>query len=155
MTATGTGTGHDTISVRSRFVANHEIPKRYTADGEDVSPPLSWSNVPHGARSVAVLIEDPDAPDPAKPQRTFAHWLVYNLPPRTEGLAEGASDLPPGAREGSNDFGVVGYAARRRHADGTATFIGCLPGYPAARGRPARRGRFLQRSAATCWPRAS
>lgn len=92
------------------FAPGAAIPVRYTCDGEDVSPPLCWSGVPSGARSLALVVDDPDAPDPAKPQRTWVHWVVYNLPPTTAGLAEGvASALPAGTLQGLNDWERPGY----------------------------------------------
>ena len=87
------------------------IPALYTCDGEDVSPPLRWSGVPAGAKSLALIVDDPDAPDPAAPQRTWVHWVLYNLPADAEGLAEGAisTRLPEGTREGTNDWKRTGY----------------------------------------------
>jgi Raf kinase inhibitor-like YbhB/YbcL family protein len=82
------------------------IPRNHTSDGQNRSPTLAWSGVPAGARSLALVVEDPDAPDPAAPQRIFAHWLVYNLPATSAGLGPG---LPAGARLGRNDFGHLGY----------------------------------------------
>jgi Raf kinase inhibitor-like YbhB/YbcL family protein len=87
------------------------IPKRYTCDGGGRSPPLRWSGVPERARSLALIVDDPDAPDPAAPTRVFVHWVLYNLPANSEGLAEGvgADDLPEGTREGRNDWQRPGY----------------------------------------------
>lgn len=87
------------------------IPRRYTCDGDDISPPLEWSGVPAGTKSLALVIEDPDAPDPAAPKRVWVHWLLYNLPPGCTGLAEGAGggDLPAGTLEGLNDWKKLGY----------------------------------------------
>ncbi len=87
------------------------IPKNHTADGADLSPPLAWDGVPPHAKSLVLLVEDPDAPDPASPQRIFVHWVVYNLDPSTKGLAMGADrdGLPAGARQGVNDFGKRAY----------------------------------------------
>lgn len=87
------------------------IPMRHTCDGEDRSPPLAWSGLPQGTRSLALIVEDPDAPDPAAPQRVWVHWMLYNLPLEIGGLPEGvtADDLPAGAREGSNDWKRTGY----------------------------------------------
>ncbi len=87
------------------------IPKRFTCDGEDVSPDLAWSNLPDGTRSLALIVDDPDAPDPAAPQMVFVHWVLYNIPPELPGLPAGinAETLPSGAAEGINDFQRVGY----------------------------------------------
>jgi Raf kinase inhibitor-like YbhB/YbcL family protein len=84
------------------FTDGSEIPMKYTQDGADVSPPLAWSDVPPGTRSLALVVDDPDAPDPAAPQRTWVHWVVTDLPPDTNGLAEGAARVP--GRVGSNDW---------------------------------------------------
>ncbi len=82
------------------------IPSRYTCNGEDISPPLSWRGVPDGTASLVLIVDDPDAPDPAAPRMTWVHWLVYNLPPDSDGLPEAVSEagLPEGARLGINDF---------------------------------------------------
>lgn len=87
------------------------IPVRYTCQGEDVSPPLSWAGLPPRTRSLALIVDDPDAPDPAAPKRTWVHWVLYNLPSDVNGLAEGvaAADLPPGTLEGLNDWQRKGY----------------------------------------------
>jgi Raf kinase inhibitor-like YbhB/YbcL family protein len=87
------------------------IPRNHTSDGLNRSPPLTWSGVPAGTKSLVLVLEDPDAPDPAAPQRVFAHWLLYNLPPEAGRvvLAAGQDGLPRGARLGRNDFGQVGY----------------------------------------------
>jgi Raf kinase inhibitor-like YbhB/YbcL family protein len=76
------------------------IASRHSCDGEDVSPPLRWSNVPQGTRSLALIVDDPDAPG-----GVFTHWLAWGLDPAAEGLAEGES----APREGENDFGTAGY----------------------------------------------
>src|SRR5260221_5070211 len=73
------------------FQPNGSIPSKYTCEGSDTSPPLEWSDVPAGAKSLALIVDDPDAPDPAKPQRTDVHWVIYNVPPGTTGLAENAA----------------------------------------------------------------
>jgi Raf kinase inhibitor-like YbhB/YbcL family protein len=85
------------------FPDGGEIPRKYTSDGEDVSPPLGWSDVPEGTRSLALVVADPDAPDPAAPQRTWVHWVLVDLPPDAGGLPE-AIDRPPGGRVGVNDW---------------------------------------------------
>ncbi len=79
------------------------IPQKYTADGDDVSPPLIWAHPPAGTQSFVLIVEDPDAPDPSAPKRVFVHWLVYNLPATMRKLDEGAG-LPAGAGVGLNDF---------------------------------------------------
>ena len=80
------------------FENGAEIPKRYTCDGEDVSPELRFGGVPQGAKSLALIVHDPDAPDPKAPRMDWVHWTLYNLPPTTTVLREGvgAGDLPPG-----------------------------------------------------------
>jgi Raf kinase inhibitor-like YbhB/YbcL family protein len=95
----------------SAFAPNADIPALYTCEGRDQSPPLAWSGVPAGTRSLALVVDDPDAPDPAAPKMTWVHWVVYNLPPAATALAAGASGgkLPPGAREGLNDWQRAGY----------------------------------------------
>lgn len=87
------------------------IPVRHTCDGGDISPALAWTGVPPAARSLVLIVDDPDAPDPAAPRMTWVHWLLYNLPPETRGLPEGvaAAGLPKGARQGMNDWRRTGY----------------------------------------------
>jgi Raf kinase inhibitor-like YbhB/YbcL family protein len=81
------------------------IPAKYTCDAADISPPLAWREVPENAKSLVLIVDDPDAPDPAAPRRIWVHWVLYDIPPTLSGLAEGAADdLPPGIREGVNDF---------------------------------------------------
>lgn len=92
------------------FAASSTIPAQYTCDGDDESPPLSWTEAPASTKSFAVILDDPDAPDPAKPERTFVHWLVYDLPPTVRDLpADAAGSLPSGARHGKNDKGDADY----------------------------------------------
>jgi hypothetical protein len=93
------------------FEPNGEIPTEYTCEGRDISPPLSWQTVPEGARSLALIIDDPDAPDPAAPKMTWVHWVLFNLPPSLTELPAGTtiSDLPPGSQEGFNDFKRTSY----------------------------------------------
>jgi len=84
--------------------------RRYTCEGDSVSPPLKWSGAPAGTKSFALIIDDPDAPDPANPKRTFVHWVIYDIPASVSGLEEGASgNLPSGARPGANDDGESAY----------------------------------------------
>ena len=93
------------------FTNNGEIPKRHTCDGGDISPALVWSGVPAKAKSLVLILDDPDAPNPAAPRMTWVHWVLYNLPPSTTGLAEGEAThtLPPGTLEGLNDWKRLGY----------------------------------------------
>ncbi len=90
------------------FAAKGDIPAAHTCEGKNVSPALAWTGVPAGAKSLALIVDDPDAPDPAAPKTTFVHWVLYDVPPSTPGLAEGARP-PAGAREGLNDWGAPGY----------------------------------------------
>ena len=87
------------------------IPPRFTCDGSNVSPPLAWSNVPIGAKSLVLVVSDPDAPDPAAPKMTWVHWVLYNLPGDAKGLREAiaSAGLPTGTLEGNNDWGKTGY----------------------------------------------
>ena len=93
------------------FAHQGDVPKRYTCEGEDVSPPLSWSNPPEGTESFALIVDDPDAPDPKAPRMTWVHWVLYNLPPTARGLPAGVTTegLPPGTGEGLNDWKRTGY----------------------------------------------
>ena len=99
-----------TLSISSTAFADHaEIPRRYTCQGSNVSPPLAWGGVPANARSLVLIVDDPDAPDPAAPQRTWVHWLLYNLPVSSDGLPEAVRSLPAATLEGSNDWQRTGY----------------------------------------------
>jgi Raf kinase inhibitor-like YbhB/YbcL family protein len=95
----------------SAFVQNAEIPSVHTCEGSDQSPPLAWSGVPAGTQSLVLIVDDPDAPDPAAPEMTWVHWVLYNIPPGTTGLPAGVphTNLPPGTREGLNDWRREGY----------------------------------------------
>ena len=88
------------------------IPQRHTCDGLDLSPALVWHGVSEHTRSLALIVEDPDAPDPNAPSMTWVHWVLYNIPPTVQSLAEGAStsQLPLGTLEGLNDWRSTGYA---------------------------------------------
>ena len=93
------------------FSQNGEIPRQHTCDSDDISPVLEWSGVPAEAKSLVLIVDDPDAPDPAAPKMVWVHWVLYNLPPTTTGLGEAITtkDLPPGTLEGQNDWKHVGY----------------------------------------------
>jgi Raf kinase inhibitor-like YbhB/YbcL family protein len=93
------------------FAPNGEIPAKYTCDGKDVSPPLAWAGLPAGTKSLALIVDDPDAPDPAAPKMTWVHWVLYNIPAGATGLPEGikSGELPKGTKEGLNDWKRTGY----------------------------------------------
>jgi hypothetical protein len=102
----------DTMGLKitsTAFEHDGTIPKRFTCEGSDVSPPLGWSGVPAGTRSLVLIVDDPDAPDPAAPKLTWVHWVLYNLPADSTGLPEGAHSLPAGTLEGTNDWKRTGY----------------------------------------------
>ena len=101
------------LAIRSpAFEPGASIPVEYTCDGVDVSPPLVWDGVPTEARSLVLIVDDPDVPDPAAPRKTWVHWVLYNLPPTTKGLphAVTAASLPVGTYEGRNGWKRSGYA---------------------------------------------
>jgi Raf kinase inhibitor-like YbhB/YbcL family protein len=93
------------------FAPGGAIPVKYTCEGDDVSPPLEFGDVPAGAYSLVLIVDDPDAPDPAAPKMTWVHWVLVNLPPGTRALAEGVkpASLPQGTVEGLNDWKRTGY----------------------------------------------
>lgn len=91
------------------FTNGGAIPARYTCEGEDISPPLAWSGAPKEARSLALIVDDPDAPDPAAPKMTWVHWVLYNIPVTEAGLAGQVKTLPAGTGEGLNDWKRTGY----------------------------------------------
>ncbi len=100
----------DALSISSpAFQDGGGIPSKYTCEGEDISPPLSFAGAPAGTRSLALIVDDPDAPDPAAPKMTWVHWVLYNLPPDATGLEEGVRRLPAGTLEGVNDWRRTGY----------------------------------------------
>ena len=89
------------------FTEGGMIPKQYTCDGKDLSPPLAWSGVPAAAKSLALIADDPDAP-----LGTWVHWVLFNLPASTQKLPENIppqKTLPDGAKQGMTDFGRIGY----------------------------------------------
>ena len=85
------------------------IPSRHSCEGEDRAPPLRWRGVPAGTASLALIVDDPDAPDPAAPRMTWVHWVLFDIDPASEGLPEGGKPQPAGAREGLNDWKRSGY----------------------------------------------
>lgn len=93
------------------FTHGGEISSRHSCDGKNLSPALEWSGVPEGAKSIALIVDDPDAPDPDAPKTTWVHWVLYNIPPDSKGLRESAESrgLPPGTLQGINDWHRAGY----------------------------------------------
>jgi Raf kinase inhibitor-like YbhB/YbcL family protein len=93
------------------FQPGGSIPSKYTCEDRDLSPPLAWSGAPLGTKSFALIVDDPDAPDPAKPQRVYVHWVLYNIPATAIALPENATKkgLPKGAVQGKNDWGKAEY----------------------------------------------
>lgn len=93
------------------FTHNGSMPARLTCDGRDLSPELRWSGLPAETKSLALIVDDPDAPDPTAPRMTWVHWVLYNISPSATGLVEAVApgDLPAGTRQGLNDWGRTGY----------------------------------------------
>jgi hypothetical protein len=91
------------------FADGGEIPQAYTCEGRDISPSLLWSGVPTNAQSLALIVDDPDAPDPAAPTTTWVHWVLLDIAPEAGGIAESAKPPPAGAREGLNDWNRTRY----------------------------------------------
>ena len=89
------------------FKNGASIPKQYTCDGPNISPPLQWAGIPDNSRSLAVLVDDPDAA-----RGNWVHWILFNIPPQTAELTENirkTRTIPNGARQGTNDFREIGY----------------------------------------------
>lgn len=89
------------------FSEGKKIPVKYTCEGENISPPLSWNKLPSSTEALAIIMDDPDAPG-----RAFTHWVLFNLPGDTGELPEAIppkDKLPSGALQGKNDFGKIGY----------------------------------------------
>lgn len=89
------------------FATNTPIPDRYTCKGSDVNPPLDLAGVPEGARSLALIVDDPDAPDPAAPRVVWEHWVMWNIDPTTASIEPGT--VPAGAVQGTNSWGRTDY----------------------------------------------
>jgi Raf kinase inhibitor-like YbhB/YbcL family protein len=92
------------ILTSTAFAQGSEIPAKYTCEGQDISPPLAWSGVPASAKSLVLIVDDPDAPDPAAPKMTYVHWVLYNIPTSAASLAEDVELLPTGTLAGLNDW---------------------------------------------------
>ena len=102
------------MQIRSpAFQAHAALPPKFTCDGAGTSPPLEFSGIPAGTQSLALIVDDPDAPDPKAPKTTWVHWVLYAIPPDAKGLPEGAADgeLPKGTRVGLNDWKNAGWGA--------------------------------------------
>lgn len=100
------------LSLKSpAFAHMSDAPKQYTCDGDDISPELTWSGIPDNTKSLALIVDDPDAPDPAAPKMTWIHWVLYNIPPTVAGLPENTipENLPNGTLQGKNDWKQTGY----------------------------------------------
>ena len=91
------------------FQHQADIPSQYTCEGANLSPPLNWSQIPANSKSLALIVDDPDAPDPAAPKLTWVHWVLYNLPVNGGGLPEAVQGLPTGTGLGLNDWQKTGY----------------------------------------------
>jgi Raf kinase inhibitor-like YbhB/YbcL family protein len=95
----------------SAFAQGNAIPANYTSDGRDVSPPLVWADAPEGVQSFALIVDDPDAPDPKAPKMVWVHWVLYNIPASADNLPEAVAPdkLPSGTLQGLNDWKQTGY----------------------------------------------
>jgi Raf kinase inhibitor-like YbhB/YbcL family protein len=93
------------------FIDGGDIPRKFTCQGDDCSPALAWSSAPAGTNSFALIVDDPDAPDPAAPKMTWVHWVLYNIPAATSELPEAVKpfQLPTGTLQGTNDWKRTGY----------------------------------------------
>jgi Raf kinase inhibitor-like YbhB/YbcL family protein len=93
------------------FEDGHEIPRKHTCEGQDISPGLTWEGLPAGTASLVLIVDDPDAPDPSAPRMVWDHWVLYNIPPTVHGLVEGVTpeSLPQGSTEGINSWGRTSY----------------------------------------------
>lgn len=126
------------------FREGEDIPQKFTQEGEDISPNLIFEDVPAQAQSLVLIADDPDAPDPAAPKRVWLHWVMVNIPAGTPGLDAGCGKLdpiPPGALQGVNDGGVVGWSGpmppigRHRYYFHLYALNTVLTGLPAKFGR--------------------
>jgi Raf kinase inhibitor-like YbhB/YbcL family protein len=108
MPPAGSETAMPLTLTSNAFRHQEDIPARFTCNGDDLAPPLSWSGVPAGTKSLVLIVDDPDAPDPKHPRQTWVHWLVYNIPVDCAGLPEGGA-LPAGALTGRNDWNRADY----------------------------------------------
>ena len=93
----------------SAFKNTKPIPDIYTCTAKDISPPLNWLGLPENTQSIALIMDDPDAPDPQAPKMTWVHWVVYNIPSNVTHFPENMRSLPKGCIEGLNDWKKTGY----------------------------------------------
>lgn len=93
----------------SAFTADGALPRKYSCEGQNISPPLAWTGAPPSTKSFALIVQDPDAPDPAAPTRVVTHWVIYDLPATTTTIAEGGADLPSLAHQAKNEKGDPSY----------------------------------------------
>jgi Raf kinase inhibitor-like YbhB/YbcL family protein len=93
----------------SAFAADAAMPAKYSCEGRSVSPPLAWSGAPPSTKSFALIVQDPDAPDPAAPTKVVTHWVVYDLPASVAAIGEGGADLPAAAHQAKNEKGDASY----------------------------------------------
>jgi Raf kinase inhibitor-like YbhB/YbcL family protein len=93
------------------FTAGGEIPREHTCEGADTAPALTWTGAPANTKSFALIVDDPDAPDPEAPKMVYVHWVLYNIPASVTSLPRGVTSatLPPGTGEGINDWNRTGY----------------------------------------------
>jgi phosphatidylethanolamine-binding protein (PEBP) family uncharacterized protein len=136
----------------SAFAPGEKIPAKYTCEGDDLSPPLAFTGVPDGTKSLALIVDDPDVPDPKAPKRIWVHWVVFNLPPDAQGLPEdvSGSGLPSGAVTGLNDR-KKGLLPRTLSADRTASlFSQALRARHYASGETAQQVRARSRHEGSC-----
>lgn len=91
------------------FAHEAAIPAKHTCEGADLPPTLSWSGLPAGTKSLALIVDDPDAPDPRAPRTTWVHWVLYDIPASVASLPEGVNAAAVGAREGLNGWRATGY----------------------------------------------
>lgn len=99
------------VLTSSAFEEGKEIPRKYTGEGQDISPPLEWSAMPDNTKEIAIIVDDPDAPTP----QPWVHWVIYKISPDTKKLDEAVSigekpPVPAGARQGKNTSGKIGYS---------------------------------------------
>ncbi|MDQ6982306.1 MAG: YbhB/YbcL family Raf kinase inhibitor-like protein [Mariprofundus sp.] len=103
-TDSGGGEPIDMRITSPAFAEREAIPEKYTCEGRDISPPLIFTGIPEANKSLVLIVDDPDAPDPNAPKMTWVHWLLFNLPPQLKGLDENIRKLPEDTEAGRNDW---------------------------------------------------